>query len=181
MYDLHSNAPQATDFAISRFFVPLLAHTGWALFTDCDVVFLRDPHELFAHADHSKAVMVVKHPPLDGTADKMDGCTQTRYARKNWSSVAFFNCDHPANRRLNLTTLNQWPGRDLHAFGWLADSEIGELSDEWNWLVGVRPKPAMPAIAHFTLGGVWLKTWPGAEHDDIWLEAQRCSFPTHHA
>jgi lipopolysaccharide biosynthesis glycosyltransferase len=73
MYDLHSNAPQATDFAISRFFVPLLAHTGWALFTDCDVVFLRDPHELFAHADQSKAVMVVKHPPLDGTADKMDG------------------------------------------------------------------------------------------------------------
>jgi hypothetical protein len=29
----------------------------------------------------------------------MDGQAQTRYARKNWSSVMVFNCDHPANER----------------------------------------------------------------------------------
>lgn len=173
MYDLHSNAPQATDFAISRFFVPILAHTGWALFTDCDVVFLRDPNELYSLVDDTKAVYVVKHPPLDGGGVKMDGQPQTRYSRKNWSSVCLWNLDHPANKRLNLTTLNQWPGRDLHAFGWLADSEIGELPSEWNWLVGVREKPANPAIAHMTLGGPWLADWERHPHDEIWHEAHQ--------
>lgn len=171
MYDLNSNAPQSTEFAISRFFVPLLAHTGWVLFADCDVVFLRNPDELWMLADPDKAVMVVKHPPLNATGMKMDGQPQTRYARKNWSSVMFFNCDHPANKRLNLTTLNQWPGRDLHAFGWLADSEIGELPEDWNWLVGVREKPDDPAIAHFTMGGPWFADWERQPHDEIWLEA----------
>jgi hypothetical protein len=176
LFDLNSTAPQSTEFAISRFFVPLLAHSGWCLFTDCDVVFLRDPKDLFLEADESKAVWVVKHPMLACTAEKMDGMQQLAYPRKNWSSVMFFNCNHPANRRINLTMLNQWPGRDLHALRWLADSEIGELSDEWNWLVNVREKPKHPAIAHFTLGGPWFAGWEGAEHDHIWLEArERCA------
>lgn len=173
MYDMNSNAPQSTDFAISRFFVPLLAHTGWALFADCDVVFLRDPRELLKLARNEFAVMVVKHPPLNDTTEKMDGQPQTRYARKNWSSVMLLNCDHPANRRLNLNSLNQWPGRDLHAFGWLADSEIGELSQDWNWLVNVRLQPAYPAIAHFTRGGPWIPGWEQQPFDDVWLKAQR--------
>jgi len=173
MYDLNSNAPQATDFAVSRFAVPMLAHTGWALFTDCDVVFLRDPHELLKLARPEFAVMVVKHPPLNDTTQKMDGQQQTRYSRKNWSSVTLWNCDHPANKRLNLMALNQWPGRDLHAFGWLADSEIGELSQDWNWIVGVRLAPANPAIAHFTLGGPWIPGWESREHDSIWTDASR--------
>lgn len=174
MFDFSSSAPQSTEFAISRFFVPLLAHSGWCLFTDCDIIFLRDPKELCALADPSKAVWVVKHPALNGAGEKMDGQIQTRYARKNWSSVMLFNCDHPANRRLNLTTLNQWPGRDLHALAWLADSEIGELPDDWNWLVNVREKPANPAIAHYTLGGPWFSDWERQPHDEIWLEAKRC-------
>lgn len=173
MYDIASSAPQSTEFATSRFFVPLLAHSGWCLFADCDVVFLRDPHELLKIAQDKFAVMVVKHPPLNDTAEKMDGQIQTRYARKNWSSVMLINCDHVANRRLNLTTLNQWPGRDLHALSWLADSEIGELSQDWNWLVNVRLPPANPAIAHFTLGGPWIPGWEGKPYDEVWLEAER--------
>jgi hypothetical protein len=171
MYDFNSAAPQATDFANSRFLVPILAHDGWCLFTDCDVVFLRDPHELLKLANPSKAVMVVKHGPMFGSTLKMDGQVQQGYHRKLWSSVMLINAGHPANRRLNLTTVNQWPGRDLHAFGWLADDEIGSLPPEWNWLVGIQPKPSNPAIAHFTLGGPWLPQWPGAEHDDIWIKA----------
>ncbi len=46
------------------------------------------------------------------------------YPRKLWSSVMLWNCEHPANRRLNLQMLNQWPGRDLHAFRWLADGPV---------------------------------------------------------
>ena len=99
---------------------------------------------------------------------KMDGVVQTSYSRKNWSSVMLFNCDHPANRRLSLWDISNRKGRDLHAFYWLADSEIGDLPAEWNWLVGVQPKPEAPKIAHFTLGGPWFKDWPGAEHDELW-------------
>lgn len=173
IYDLPSNAPCSTDFAISRFLVPHLAHTGWALFTDCDVIFLADVAELFALSDPGKAVMVVKHGALSGNGTKMDGQTQLAYPRKNWSSVILWNADHPANKRLSLQDVNERPGRDLHAFYWLADSEIGELAPEWNWLVGVQEKPVEPKIAHFTLGGVWLPNWRGAEHDDLWVKHGR--------
>lgn len=180
MYDIPSNAPCSTDFAISRFLTPLLAQNGWALFTDCDVVFLSDVNELLAIADPSKAVMVVQHPHQEIAGTKMDGQAQTVYRRKNWSSVMLFNCDHPANRRLTLWDINHRPGRDLHAFFWLADSEIGCLPDRWNWLVNVNPKPDRPAIAHFTLGGPWFLDWndrPGVnhEHDDLWWEARHGS------
>lgn len=171
LYDLASNAPQSTDFAVSRFLVPMLAQTGWALFVDCDVVFLADVAGLFDQADHDKAVMVVKHPPQFCRPTKMDGQPQQAYPRKNWSSVVLWNCDHPANRRLSLQDVNERPGRDLHAFYWLADSEIGSLSPDWNWLVGVQEKPLFPKLAHFTLGGPFLKDWPGALHDDIWTGA----------
>lgn len=172
-YDLASDAYCSTDFAITRFLVPVLEQQGWALFVDCDVVFLADVAELFALADPSKAIMVVKHGKLEGTAPKMDGQPQQPYARKNWSSVVLFNCGHPANRRLSLRDINERPGRDLHQFYWLNDAEIGELPREWNWLVNVASKPERPCLAHFTLGGPWLPTWPGAPGDAVWLEAQK--------
>jgi hypothetical protein len=168
-YDFASQALCSTDFAISRFIVPLLAHSGWALFVDCDVVFLGDVYELLALADPEKAVMVVQHAPLPTAGYKMNDQVQLAYPRKNWSSVMLFNCDHPANRRLSLRDVNERPGRDLHRFYWLADSEIGALPPEWNWLVGVQPKPVGVKIAHYTLGGPWLPTWPGAEWDEIWM------------
>lgn len=171
MYDLPSNAPCATEFAVSRFLTPMLAQTGWALFVDGDVVFLADPAELLKLADPTKAVMVVKHHNGHQAGTKMDGQAQVLYPRKNWSSVMLFNCDHPANRRLTLQDVNERPGRDLHAFYWLADEEIGELPPEWNVLVNVHPMPADPKILHFTLGGPWLADWEGAEHDELWLEA----------
>jgi lipopolysaccharide biosynthesis glycosyltransferase len=173
IWDLPSNAPCSTEFAISRFLVPMLAQTGWALFTDCDVVFQADVAQLFALADPRFAVMVVKHPPLLAQGVKMDGQAQVAYGRKNWSSVMLWNCDHPANARLSLADVNERPGRDLHALYWLADSEIGELPARWNWLVNLRPRPEEAGIAHFTEGGPWLPTWRGAPHDDLWLEASR--------
>lgn len=168
MYDLHSNAPQSTQFAVSRFLVPIMAHSGWALFVDGDVVFLGCVSELFKLADSTKAVQVVKHQHEPVSTEKMVGQVQTSYVRKNWSSVCLWNVDHPANRRLTLDDVNHRPGRDLHAFYWLHDDEIGELPAEWNWLVGVQPKPERPRIAHFTLGGPFLKGWIPTEHDEIW-------------
>lgn len=168
IYDLPSNAPASTSFHVSRFLVPHLCQSGWALFVDCDVVFLGDVADLFSKADPTKAVMVVKHEQ-QGNGTKMDGQIQTVYPRKNWSSVVLWNCDHPANRRLSLQDVNERPGRDLHAFYWLHDSEIGELGEDWNWLVNVTQPPVSPRLAHFTLGGPWLKGWAGAEHDGLWL------------
>lgn len=171
-YDLPSNAPCSTEFAASRFLVPIICQTGWALFTDCDMVFMGDVRELLKIADPSKAVMVVKHQH-EQSGEKMGGLKQVSYPRKNWSSVMLFNCDHPANRRLTLEDISRRPGRDLHAFYWLHDLEIGELPAAWNWLVGVQDKPDQPKIAHFTLGGPWIKYWQSAEHDDIWLNAAK--------
>lgn len=169
IYDFPSNANCSTEFAISRFLVPMLAQSGWALFTDCDVLFLADPCEILDTVDKSKAVWVVQHQPLKGNGEKMDGQPQIAYPRKNWSSVMLFNCDHPSNRRLSIRDVNERPGRDLHRFYWLADSEIGGLPPEWNWLVGEQARPAHTKIAHFTLGGPWLPHWKNGPHDDLWL------------
>lgn len=169
IWDLISNAPASTDFAITRFFVPLLAHSGLALFADCDVQFCEDPHELLAVADASKAVHCVKHAPMQLSGRKMDYQVQRDYPRKLWSSVCLWNADHPANKRLNLTTLNQWHRDDLHAFGWLADDEIGELPAEANWLVGIQPKPERPLIAHWTLGTPHMPGHENCAHSEMWL------------
>lgn len=173
MWDEISDAPMSTQFANSRWLTPLLAQTGWALFVDCDVVFLADVAELFAHADPQYAVMCVQHGAIEGNGFKMDGQIQTSYSRKNWSSVVLFNCDHPKNRGLTLELINKRPGRDLHRFCWLDDSDIGRLPGEWNWLVNVQPRPKAPKLAHFTLGGPWLPQWERQPHDDIWLGASQ--------
>lgn len=176
MRDELSNAPQSTEFATSRFLVPHLQRTGWCLFTDCDMVYLGDVAELLELADPRYAVMVVKHNHIPTEQTKMDGVAQTAYPRKNWSSVVLWNCDHTANHRLDLGMVNWWPGELLHRFAWLRDSEIGELPAEWNWLVGVQPKPAEPKIAHFTLGGPWIPGWDKQDHDEVWTDArERCA------
>lgn len=171
MWDEISAAPMATEFAVSRFLVPVLAQHGFALFIDCDMLFLADVAELFALADDRFAVQCVKHAPLPSTGWKMDGQPQLPYPRKNWSSVVLWNCDHPANRALTVDRINSMTGRDLHRFGWLDDAQIGELPPAWNWLVGVQPLPEAPKLAHYTLGGPWLPGWSPREHDDLWLSA----------
>lgn len=180
-----SDAPMSTEFAISRFCVPFLQDHGWALFADCDIICWSDIEELFALADDKYAVMVCKHQqqydPKDSLTPgnpeawkptlKMDAQIQTFYDRKNWSSVILWNCDHPANVRLTREKLNTWPGRDLHAFKWLEDSEIGELPQHWNWLVNVTPgEPEKKGIWHFTLGGPWFEDWKSSEHDAEWIK-----------
>jgi hypothetical protein len=171
MFDEISGAPMSTAFAISRFFVPRLAGSGWALFMDCDVLVRTNLMRLFAQADASKAVMCVKHDftPPDGV--KMDGQRQTAYPRKNWSSVMLFNCDHPANRALDLGLLNSAPGRDLHGFCWLPDHLIGELDVSWNWLVGHSPEDVEPDIVHFTDGGPWFPGYEDVAYAGEWQAA----------
>jgi hypothetical protein len=164
-----SDAPMSTEFAISRFCVPFLEDKGWALFMDCDMVVQDDITNLFSLADNRYAVMVVKHKPYNSGMAKMDGQIQSYYSRKNWSSVVLWNCEHPAHQRLTLNDLNTWPGRDLHAFKWLADDEIGELPHEWNFLVGIdEGELSQQKILHYTLGGAWFEGWERRDTDEIW-------------
>jgi hypothetical protein len=170
LWDDISEAPMATEFACSRFLVPTLAKSGWALFMDCDMLVRKNLDQLFALADPTKAVMVVKHNHQPPEGVKMDGQAQTRYARKNWSSVMLFNCDHPANKALTVELINSVPGRDLHRFCWLDDDLIGELSVEWNWLVGHSDPSVDPSIVHFTDG---IPSMPGYEdcaYADEWRD-----------
>ena len=173
LWDDISEAPMATEFAISRFLVPHLAGTGWALFMDCDVLVRKNLDRIFGLVDPTKAVMVVKHnhQPPDGL--KMDGQAQQRYARKNWSSVCLWNVDHPANKALTIEMVNTVPGRDLHRFCWLPDELIGELPPQWNWLVGHSDPAIDPSIVHFTDG---IPTMPGYENcafADEWRDELR--------
>ena len=161
LWDVISDAPMATEFAISRFLVPEFAQTGWALFMDCDMLVRGDITRIFQNADPTKALMCVKHEHAPVETTKMDGQVQTVYPRKNWSSVMLFNCDHPSNRKLTVELVNSVPGRDLHRFCWLEDNEIGELGPEWNWLVGHSPRNLNPRIVHFTDG---IPTMPGYEN-----------------
>lgn len=166
-----SQAPMATEFAISRFAVPFLGpREGWALFCDCDVLALDDVAALFEEADPRAAVHVVKHRHYAPSVSvKMDGAVNLPYERKNWSSVVLWNLAHPAHERLTLEMLNELPGRDLHRFCWLEDHEVGDLAPRWNWLVGEAPKPGAVSMAHYTLGGPWFPGWQPREHDDLWL------------
>lgn len=169
-YDLISNAPKSTRFAVSRFLTPLLAQEGFALFVDCDVVFRENPMNMLAEVDRSHAVSVVKHDYTPSSELKMVNQANQPYRRKNWSSVMLFNVDHPANLRLTLHDVNERRGLDLHQFYWLNDDEIGTLDRRWNWLVNEQEDPTpRRGIAHFTLGGPFTPGWKGARHDDLWL------------
>lgn len=160
LWDVISEAPMATEHACARFFVKDLTE-GWALFMDGDMLIREDLHKLFDQLDPSKALYCVKHRHEPTRTVKMDGQVQSRYPRKNWSSVMAINCDHPANDALT-PLLNTAPGRDLHRFCWLPDDLIGEMDPRWNWLV------TEPFIAHFTEGVPDMPGYENQPYADEW-------------
>lgn len=173
-WDVISDAPMSTGHAISRFLVPhVCEYSGWALFTDGDVLFRHDVGQLFAMADPRYAVQVVQHEHQPTASAKMTGHMQTAYPRKNWSSVMLLHCGHPSNQALTPELVNTVPGRDLHRFCWLKDEEIGALPPEWNHLVGVSDLHPDPAIVHFTLGTPDMPGYEHAPYSDEWYHTAR--------
>lgn len=171
LWDPISQAPMSTSHAIGRFCVPfLMEHKDWALFIDGDVLVRRDMRELFDLCDDRYALQVVKHDYQPAATEKKAGHVQTAYPRKNWSSVMLWNCAHRAHRRLSLELLNTAPGRDLHAFCWLFDDEIGALPPEWNWLCGHSAPEIDPALVHFTEGLPDRPGYEGVAYADEWRE-----------
>lgn len=152
----------STDFSNARFMVPaLMGWDGWAIFMDCDMVSLADIAELWAQRDPSCAIQVVKHQHEPTEKRKFLGAEQSRYRRKNWSSLMLMNCAHPACRRLTPEYVNAAPGVELHGFEWCSDDAIGEIRGLWNVLVTGRFEHPEPVdlfnlkLLHYTLGGPW--------------------------
>ena len=172
LWDVISDAPMSTEFAISRFLVPHLARSGWAVFMDCDMMAFADIGKLLRSLDRSKALYCVKHVHEPVDAVKMDGQLQTFYARKNWSSFMAINCNHPSNKALTVEMVNTLPGRDLHALCWLKDEEIGELDPSWNFLVGHTDPTITPKVVHWTSGGPWLEKYANAPFAEQWMDAR---------
>jgi hypothetical protein len=161
----------STEFTYTRFLTPALADfRGWALFCDCDFLWLGDIAGLGEFMKVPKAVYCVQHDYTPKETTKMDGAVQTSYPRKNWSSLMLFNCDHPSVRDLTPEVVNRETGAYLHRMQWVADEDIGSLPIEWNWLEGWNEKPekGTPKAVHFTRGGPWFENWQNVDYGDLW-------------
>ena len=162
------NALQSTEFSFSRFLTPYLAgYAGWALFMDCDMLMLEDIAELWKVRDERYAVQVVKHVHVPKEDVKFLGHTQTKYEKKNWSSVMLMNCARC--KALTPEFVNTASGLELHQFKWLESEDlIGALPARWNHLVGYDAPRADAAVAHFTIGGPWFEGYAGSEYAPQW-------------
>lgn len=159
---------QSTDFSFSRFLTPHLSgYTGWSVFMDCDMLVLRDISELWKLRDDRYAVMVVKHDHVPKESVKFLGQPQSKYEKKNWSSVMLFN--NARCRALEPDYVNRASGLELHQFKWLESDElIGALPDAWNHLVGYNPPRRDVALVHYTLGGPYFPEYADCEYAEAW-------------
>lgn len=160
---------QSTDFSFSRFLTPWLCdYQGWAIFMDCDMLVLDDIAKLWALRDDRFAVQVVKHEHVPREATKFLGAAQTKYGKKNWSSVMLMNCAKCA--ALTPEYVNRASGLELHQFKWLAgDHLIGEIPHAWNHLVGYDAPDASASLVHYTIGGPYFDEYRDCEYAAEWF------------
>lgn len=161
-------ATQSTEFSFSRFLTPWLSgYEGWSLFMDCDMLVRADIAELFALADDRYAVMVAQHDYTPRDAVKFLDHVQTRYAKKNWSSVMLLN--NARCRSLTPAYVGAATGLELHQFHWLeSEAAIGALPLAWNWLVGEYDFNPDARVAHFTRGGPYFEPYADCDYADEW-------------
>ncbi len=168
--DVGDGKPFSTDFSFSRFCVPELARAMRiqepVLFSDPDILLRADINELFDLWDPECAVMCVQHSHQPKEQTKMDGLEQTRYFRKNWSSVMLMHPERCSG--LNAFKANNWRGADLHAMLWAEDQKIGALPREWNHLVNYDEPNPNAKLVHFTLGDPMSAGRENDEFSDEW-------------
>ena len=168
LYTRERGPTESTEFSLTRFLVPALAgYRGWSLFMDCDMLCRADIAELFAQRQADKAVLVVKHDYVPKTQRKFLDQVQTKYERKNWSSLMLFNNERC--RALTPQYVSSASGLELHRFKWVDDELIGELPKEWNWLVTEYDYNPNAKIVHYTLGGPWFDAYRECEYAAEWF------------
>ena len=169
IYRRERNPLQSTDFSFSRFLTPYLCgFEGWAIFMDCDMLVMDDIARLWALRDDRYAVQVVKHVHVPREDTKFLGQKQTKYEKKNWSSVMLMNCARCT--ALTPDYVNSATGLELHQFKWLeSDDLIGELPHEWNHLVGYDPPSSRVSLAHYTIGGPYFSEYRDCEYAREWF------------
>jgi len=160
---------QSTDFSFSRFLTPHLCdYEGWAIFMDCDMLVLDDIAKLWSLRDERYAVQVVKHVHVPREEVKFLGAVQTKYEKKNWSSVMLMNCARC--RALTPDYVNTATGLELHQFKWLGeDSLIGALPSKWNHLVGYDAPRRDASLVHYTIGGPYFESYRDCEYAAEWF------------
>ncbi|MDQ0453948.1 lipopolysaccharide biosynthesis glycosyltransferase [Rhizobium paknamense] len=166
------NALQSTEFSFSRFLVPYLSgYQGWSMFMDCDMLARADLAELWALRDDKYAVMCVKHDYQPKIETKFLGQTQTKYEKKNWSSVMLFN--NAKCTALTQDYVNTATGLQLHQFKWLeSDDLIGGLPVQWNYLVNEYDYDETAKIVHFTDGGPYFEEYKNDDYAQEWFDAR---------
>jgi hypothetical protein len=169
LYTRPRGPTESTQFSMTRFLVPALSeYRGWSLYMDCDMLCRADIAELATRTvETEKSVMVCKHDYEPKAGRKFLNQVQTKYQRKNWSSLMLFNNERC--RGLTPEYVNSASGLDLHRFAWAEDGLIGELPLEWNWLVGEYDYNPAAKIAHFTLGGPYFAEYRQCDYADEWF------------
>ncbi|MFO0947114.1 MAG: glycosyltransferase [Planctomycetota bacterium] len=159
---------QSTEFTYTRFLVPHLCNfEGKAVFMDCDMVCLGDIKELDDLDMTGLALRVVQHDYKPEATSKMDGCVQTVYPRKNWSSLMLMNCS-----MLKLWTkevVDTQTGKFLHRFEGIPDEQIGEIPKTWNTLDWMDENTK---LIHYTSGGPWFEQCKDHPYGEAWLRAR---------
>jgi hypothetical protein len=167
-YDRDRSELESTDFSFTRFLVPYLSdYQGWSIFMDCDMLMTADITDMWSLRDDRFSVMCVKHDYQARDEVKFLGAVQTRYEKKNWSSVMMFNNERC--HELTPRVVAEQSGLFLHQFKWLADEGlIGDLPTTWNYLVGEMTMPGIPNLIHYTLGGPYFEGYRQCEHAELW-------------
>jgi len=167
LYTRPRGATESTEFSMTRFLVPALSgFSGWSVFMDCDMLCLADIAELAKLMDPAKSVLVRKHDYVPRTGRKFLNQVQTKYERKNWSSLMLFNNERC--RALTPQYVNSASGLELHRFQWTEDPLIGDLPREWNWLVGEYDHQPGMKLVHYTLGGPWFDEYRDCDYAEEW-------------
>ncbi len=164
---------QSTDFSFSRFLVPYLCnYEGWAIFMDCDMLFLDDITKLWNLRDDRYSVMCVKHDYRTDVQIKFLNNIQTNYTKKNYTSMMLINC--AKCHTLTPEYVNSTSGLDLHQFKWLSsDDEIGIIDKRWNYLVDeYKFDGDMSKISnlHYTNGGPYFEEYKNCSFAKKWFE-----------
>ena len=135
---------------------------------DNDIIAQDDIAKLWQLRNDKYAVMCVKHNHIPSKDVKFMGEAQTKYAKKNWSSVMMFNNDKC--QKLTPDYVNNATGLELHQFKWLKDDNlIGEIPQKWNILVDYTHPNSEIGLLHYTDGGPFYPATQDCSFNKEWF------------